>query len=194
MDSLEHQLHCRLDRAVDLENPEAFIRPVELSVGWRPAETARMAQPLGFNKIGFTPPKCPLGPFAILEVDVRSVPFDDYALLVTIRFGAREEPTIFAIEPPQPRFEFEGRPASNGGTPRVHVSGNILGVKHRSPSRALELLRGHLRVGQEALVMEIVGTVGQRGPDDGRDGINGGAQLLFRLPRPLFGTPPILDI
>src|SRR5262249_54002943 len=45
---------------------------------------------------------------AILDVDIRSVPFDDFPRFVPQRAGAKQEPAICAVEAAKARFDFSG--------------------------------------------------------------------------------------
>src|SRR6266404_7607892 len=45
-----------------------------------------------------------LGALLILDIDTRSVPFDDPTHLIAQRLGAKQEPAIFAIKVPEAHF------------------------------------------------------------------------------------------
>ena len=68
MNALRDELQCRLDRAVEPEDPERFLRPEDLSAGDVPAETAGVAEPLGFRQICIRMPQVRVEP-GVLQGD-----------------------------------------------------------------------------------------------------------------------------
>src|ERR1700730_291104 len=57
--------------------------------------------------------ECDLGQLAVFDIGRRPVPFDNVARLIAQRLSLEQEPAIFTIEAPEPRF----KPASHARLP-----------------------------------------------------------------------------
>ena len=73
-------------------------------------------------------PQRHLGPFAVLDVDARSIPFDDISDLVAKRYVMDQVPAVHSTSPPHPSFIVERYPRRYRGAPRVHIPCAIFGV------------------------------------------------------------------
>src|ERR1700744_6622420 len=60
--------------------------------------TARLGQLLRFREISFAALEILLCLFALLDIDVCSVPFDDFPIFIEAWSGAEQKPTVFAVE------------------------------------------------------------------------------------------------
>src|SRR3984893_14770136 len=58
----------------------------------------------------FALPQPLLGPFPVLDINARSIPFDDVSGLVAPRYGMDQPPAIHSIGPPQSGFMLERCP------------------------------------------------------------------------------------
>src|SRR3984893_1996068 len=84
-------------------------------------------------------------PFAILDVDRRSVPLQNCAIDVTQWHAPMQEPAIIPIDSLHSRFVLEWFASSQRGSPLFHVFSNVGGVKCCSPAIAQTLLRRYSR-------------------------------------------------
>src|SRR4029077_6850810 len=94
MGSLDNEIDDGRDARIALENAIGLGRPADFAGVDPPTEASRKAQPLGFREIGLVSPQGTLGPLAVLDIGVGSIPLDDVALLVAQWRGTIEEPAI----------------------------------------------------------------------------------------------------
>src|SRR5207247_2272707 len=71
MGSLSHQLQCRLDRSIILQDAISFIGPEDLFVGDIPTEASRDTQFLRFGQIGLASPQRIFSPLAFRDLSLQ---------------------------------------------------------------------------------------------------------------------------
>src|SRR5580692_1403693 len=96
--------------------------------------TACLGQPLCFRKIRFAAPEVLLRPFALFDIDVCAVPFDDSSIFVEARSCAEQKPTVFAIETAQPCLEFTWPTRSQRPLPVIHEPIEVVRMKCSCPA------------------------------------------------------------
>src|SRR5258706_16323605 len=120
MDSLEYQVYCGLYRAVVFKDAECFLRPENLPGGNVPTKTSCMAQLLCFSQVGLAPPQSIFGAPSVLNIDTRSIPLNDFSVLVEQGHLAVQHVAIFPVSPPHAGFKLERFSASQGRAPFAH--------------------------------------------------------------------------
>src|SRR5262249_722806 len=70
----------------------------------------------------------------------------------------------------------------------------VVGMEHWRPTHVTRVLAREVCIIQQPLVAEIVGAVGQAGPNLCRNRVDGGAQFLFGLLTPPFSAFAVLNI
>ena len=76
-------------------------------------------------------------------------------------------PAVCTVRSPDARFELERRPAREAPPPLRHQGAHVVGVDHRRPFPALEILGSQSHKLEPAVVEEIDGSVGTSGVDQG---------------------------
>ena len=94
MNSLKCQLQRGLKRWIVFKDIVGFLRPVDLSTENVPAETASVAYALRFSQEGFAASQLLLCFLALINIRIRSKPFDDFSQLVPERDGTAQAPAI----------------------------------------------------------------------------------------------------
>src|SRR5580692_6413793 len=117
--------------------------------------TACLGQPLCFRKIRFAAPEVLLRPFALFDIDICAVPFDDSSIFVEAWSCAEQKPTVFAIETAQPCLEFTWLTRSHNPLPVIHESIEVLRMKCSGPAGSLRLICREPRVVQPAPIEEF---------------------------------------
>ena len=109
---------------------------------------------------------------AILDVDTRSIPFDNSAALVAHGHLLVEHPAILPVRPPHAPFEYKGLAAHETGPPPRDERGHVVFVDRRRPLPALEVLQAQADKLEPALVEEIQVPVGTTRVDQCGKGID----------------------
>src|ERR1044071_1355982 len=78
-----------------------------------------------------------LSPLAVLDVQIGAIPFDDLPRFVPQRAGAKQEPSIGAVEPAQSRLGLSRLPRSHDALPRRRQSVQIHRMDRCRPAPVL---------------------------------------------------------
>ena len=95
-----------LHRAIEAEKPEHLLGPVQgLAVCSVYGAASGLSQPLCFREISFAASEVLLRPFALFDIYVCAVPFDDFSIFVEAWSCTEQKPTVFFVETAQPCLE-----------------------------------------------------------------------------------------
>ena len=129
-----------------------------------------MAKPLPFGEIKLASlqllgasAELFFGSLAVLNVNTRSIPLDNVAVLVAHGYFVVQHPAIFAVRPPDACFMQEGFTTGQGRAPLLNDSFDIVGMNARRPFPALQLFQRPTYILQPSLIEEIEVAVGQTG-------------------------------
>src|SRR5271166_2607656 len=112
-----------------------------------------------------------LGLLPVLDIDARSIPFDDVSDLVAQRYVIDQPPAICSICPPGSGFKLERYPGRQGGAPPLRIPRTIFGMVQRLQALAAEVFHSQTVVLQRTAIDEIDGAVRQSAHDDIRNGV-----------------------
>src|ERR1700730_17448612 len=112
-----------------------------------------------------------LGPFPVLDIDARSIPFDDISDHVAQRYVMDQLPAIHSISPPQSGFILERCARRYGGAPSVHVPLTIFRLVYGLQALAAEIFQSETVVLHPTLIDEIDGAVRHTAHDRTRNGV-----------------------
>src|SRR5215472_3305957 len=108
MNDIPNLLHADLRRGFKLENAVGFFGPVVVIRHQVRDEAARFAQSLRIGETVVGPPELVFSSFTVLDIDIDSIPLDDFPRFVSQRVGAKQEPAIGAVETAKARFDLSG--------------------------------------------------------------------------------------
>ncbi len=111
-------------------------------------------------------------PLAILDIDTRSIPFDNLSALVAEGYFMMQHPAILPVCPPHTRLELQRLAAREAGPPPRDEPGHVVWVDRRRPFPALEILQSQSHKLEPALVEEIQVPVGETRVDQRGKGID----------------------
>src|SRR5260370_26872846 len=119
-----HQHYCRLD--VTCLSIDRFAQPFQ---------DICQASPAGDHFQGpfFGSQQC-LGALTILDICIRSIPFEDAAVIVAYGFYTEQEPAILSLVPPQACFNLTGLARIQQVPPKILDPVPVFCVKSCSPA------------------------------------------------------------
>ena len=126
------------------------------------------------------------GALLVFDFGIDAEPFYDFSELVTQRLGPAQEPAVFAVHPAHAFYVLVRGPSLHGDAPPIHHSCALVRVQHVDPFGALQIVQGKADF-LPTLVDEIQRAVGQRGPDQGGNRVDGEPKFPFRLFGRYFG-------
>jgi hypothetical protein len=135
--AVQHYRDCGLCSSIVVEDAERLVRPLDVSTNDVPGETSGAAQSLGLGKISLAPPQGVRSAFAIFDIGIGSIPFDDITVLVAERRVPIEEPTIFSGGRSNARFRFKRSTRGHIRASRLQEFRQVLGMVCCLPADAL---------------------------------------------------------
>src|ERR1700737_2228510 len=92
---------------------------------------------------------------------------------------AEQEPTIFAVEAPKPRFGFASGAPHPYCTPALHDARAVIGMDSVGPPRIQSLVKRKARIVKASLIEELRAPVGSSSPHQRRDGVDDESEAVF---------------
>src|SRR5262249_18094598 len=125
---------------------------------------------------------------SILDVYIRSVPFDDVARIISLRIRADKKASICAVESAHTYFNIPRCPRSQTRPPIFDECLTVARMNGFRPSPALRLFRGHSHVLKPYLIHEVAIAIRTSSPCGGGDRTDDGGVIALARPQSLFRT------
>src|SRR5258708_3460374 len=110
-----------------------------------------------------------LGALSVLNIGIRSEPFDDPSLFINRRGRAEKKPPIRSIKAAEAPFNLTWLARSQNASPVIHEPVQIVRVNRNCPAPTSRLFRREPRVVEPAPVKEFGGTVRSGRPRQDRN-------------------------
>src|SRR5271154_6524355 len=156
--------------------------------------TSREAYSLRLMQITFAPSQLVLGAFAIFNISIYSVPFDDVFIFVAQGVRTEQEPTVLSVEAAQSCFGLPWFAGSHDELPRTSQAVKVVRMKRNGPPPILGLFRGETHKIKVMLVKEIGRTVWTSRPRQRGDRADDQVKIMFACPQVLLGPLAIFNV